>query len=399
MTYRELIDLYKSGKLDEEQKAKVEKDIERQEAIGEYLFDEGEIPELGDCFGEDLSGEISSEQVDDEEKRFAKMIRSSIRKAFIKMGVSVSVVVLVVVLFILFALPKVVDLFYYNPGEIVGVDEGVETNRMSLDLAVYSELYLPEAYRENVRVEENGYGEYDIDIVQGTSRTNLFTNVAGEIERNRMTLYDPNLLKMLIVNAFMVDIPGVKVPYGAPDGAAGGVEDAKRALHELNDVDSYVAYVTLSDVMDYSSFVEWTEKEELAVEPEWCAIAQKTEEGFESENPMGFRYASACSSLSHDNAYPYLTYWDAVESTNAEKDWKISEEVMTTHMVSMLRYMAEQKAFNKMMKCELEYETLAKNVEDNGLHIYGFMIMGKKDEILQASNVEKVAYVYTRPMR
>ena len=41
MTYRELIDLYKNGKLNEEQKAKVEKDIERQEAISEYLFEEG----------------------------------------------------------------------------------------------------------------------------------------------------------------------------------------------------------------------------------------------------------------------------------------------------------------------------------------------------------------------
>ena len=44
MTYRELIKMYKEGSLNEEQTAKVEKDIERQEAISEYLFDEGEIP-------------------------------------------------------------------------------------------------------------------------------------------------------------------------------------------------------------------------------------------------------------------------------------------------------------------------------------------------------------------
>ena len=48
MTYRELIVLYKNGKLDEAQKKQVEADIERQEAISEYLFDAEEIPELED---------------------------------------------------------------------------------------------------------------------------------------------------------------------------------------------------------------------------------------------------------------------------------------------------------------------------------------------------------------
>ena len=44
MTYRELIELYKNNQLDGEQKEKVKKDIERQEAIGEYLFEMEDIP-------------------------------------------------------------------------------------------------------------------------------------------------------------------------------------------------------------------------------------------------------------------------------------------------------------------------------------------------------------------
>ena len=46
MTYRELIQLYKTGKLNKEDKEKVAADIERQEAIGEYLFDESRIPDM-----------------------------------------------------------------------------------------------------------------------------------------------------------------------------------------------------------------------------------------------------------------------------------------------------------------------------------------------------------------
>ena len=45
MTYRELIELYKAGELELEQQKKIEQDIERQEAIGDYLYEKEEIPE------------------------------------------------------------------------------------------------------------------------------------------------------------------------------------------------------------------------------------------------------------------------------------------------------------------------------------------------------------------
>ena len=87
MTYRELIQLYKTGKLDEEQKTKVAEDIERQEAISEYLFDEGEIPGFDDLDNKtSTSGEdgVTQDDIPDEmtdaEKQFSKLIKASIRK-------------------------------------------------------------------------------------------------------------------------------------------------------------------------------------------------------------------------------------------------------------------------------------------------------------------------------
>ena len=46
MTYRELLKLYKQGKLEESTRKKIEAEIEKQDAISEYLYEEGEIPEL-----------------------------------------------------------------------------------------------------------------------------------------------------------------------------------------------------------------------------------------------------------------------------------------------------------------------------------------------------------------
>lgn len=61
--------------------------------------------------------------------------------------------------------------------------------------------------------------------------------------------------------------------------------------------------------------------------------------------------------------------------------------------------MSEQETFNKMMECEMDYAYLADNVEEQGLHIYGFVMIGKKKDILAVSAEEKVAYIYTKPMR
>ena len=204
MKYRDLIELYKEGKLEEEKRKQVENDIERQEAINEYLFEEGEIPEL-DVFEDNFANENELNGVDEEQLQFAKMINASIRKAFVKMGVTVGVVVLTLILFVIFALPQMVDLFYYNPAKVLGENENYPnaTNQISLDLAVYSELFMPGYHRSNVIVDENGYGEYDINIVQNFTMTESFKNVAGKIEREKIVLYDPNFLEGPTGNAFV----------------------------------------------------------------------------------------------------------------------------------------------------------------------------------------------------
>ena len=46
MTYRELLELYKAGELELEQRKRIEKDIEKQEAISDYLYEQEGIPSL-----------------------------------------------------------------------------------------------------------------------------------------------------------------------------------------------------------------------------------------------------------------------------------------------------------------------------------------------------------------
>ena len=53
MTYRELLELYKAGELELEQRKRIEKDIEKQEAISDYLYEQEGIPSLEDVFAEE----------------------------------------------------------------------------------------------------------------------------------------------------------------------------------------------------------------------------------------------------------------------------------------------------------------------------------------------------------
>ena len=176
MKYHELLELYKKKQLGEEQREKVEQDIERHEAISEYLFEKEEEDILQD------SGKLPEEsdiQFTEKEKNaaddFTKRVNRAIRRAFLKMGAAVCAVTLVVVLLVLFVLPHVVSSFYYDPGRIVGESSyGGTTNQMSLDLAVYTELAIPGTYRDNVQVEDKGYGNYDINIYQNVSRSGRF---------------------------------------------------------------------------------------------------------------------------------------------------------------------------------------------------------------------------------
>lgn len=414
MTYRELLKLYKEGKLDDIQKEKVEKDIERQDAISEFLFDREEMPEFNGIEeiisdGEDISKEDTMlEDADRESDKFTKMIQSAIRKTFIKMGVIVGITILVLVCFIIFALPQIVDLFYYDPSEAVGVTEdGFETNRISLDMAVYSELFMPRVYRDNVEVTGNGNGKYDIMINQYSTYTGLYTDVAGTINKGKLTLYNPNILTRPTGNAFNAD-ENVLDDHMIGVGAAGTYEEALKEVQNLDEKEYYIGYVTLDKIVSYSEFSNWAQENQ--VDPQWCAVCFKSKtydkqydksEYFSVEN-IGFIYRDACRELTYDREkYPLLSQYDVGFTAKEEENWVVSEENMTQHMISMLRYMADAKEFGEMMEFGESFATemneYADNIEQNGLNIYGFAVIGQKEELLRICELEEMDYIYTTP--
>lgn len=422
MTYKELLELYKSGEISDEQKEDVEKDIEKHSAISEYLFDV-ELEGLGD--NEDLlegievgdNNEVGPEgmKVDD----FTKFIRSSIRRTFIKAGIIIGSVVLVIVCFIIFAVPKIKDAMYYNPAKIVGTNEsGIDTNQMSLDMAVYSEMFLPGIYRDKVIVNQNGNAKYDICIKQHTSYSGHFNDVGGTINKGEMLLFDSNILKYPAINNFQPADNLVKDSYYISEESYEiDREEALNMLDELNGDEEYVAYVTLNCVMDYDEFMKWEQDNDVSAN--WCKLCFVNEVNestgeiidleannspkYKANQDIGFIPLQSCSELYFDEKnYPLLTQFSLSMSTAEDKGWVVSKEDMTTHVTSMLRYFANQDEFCELMEIDTNskfYEQLANDVEKNGLNIYAFTMIADKESICSLRNIDEIEYICTSELK
>lgn len=416
MTYRELLKLYKQGKLSAEEAAHVEAELEKQDAISEYLCEEASIPQLEELFENQETAPLQGDSK--KEQDFALMIHRSIRNAFLKLGAVVLALSLLILLFVQFALPHLVSLFYYNPGEQIAKN----TNRMDLDLAVYTELTMPAQYRNSVRVSSNGYGSYDLTIYQNLSYNGKFTNIGGVLKRNQLTLYNSNVLQKPTGNIFgwyQADAAKPLTPQIEKDAAddtrvlmaaSGTPDEALEKLKKLNDHETYVAYVTLEELTPYQDFVTTFLKDESCpASPLWCAPRTNEEDKYFRPSNLGFRCSLSSSTQLHwdEGTYPHLLLWQAdideespLDSHEQEQQALLTEDFAKTHFSSLLRYLSDQETFLKIMEEDGQnlYKDAAEYVEENPLMIYGFMTVADKEALLKLNTYPEVCMIATEEL-
>ncbi len=415
MKYREVLELYKKNELNEIQKQQVEDDIARQEAISEYLFDKEEADEfVVDDFRRTEYTEIKKGQKKNAED-FTKIINRKIRNAFIKMGAVIVGITMAAVLFVVFALPKLINQHYYNPGKVIGEN----TNQMSLDMRVYTEATMPLKIRSNVDVNEKGYGNYGIYIPQTLSYTGTFQSVSGEINKGELTFYNSDILKKPSSNMFAwFQIYGNSekpLSYWIDEAGqmntsiAAALDDPMEKLYSLKENTLYEAYVTLDKMLPYEEFMKF--QESTGVAAGWCAILTESPAdngGKIMVENLGMECALTMSSVLKfdEEAYPELQVWrtelgvvDEVEDNTSlaeENIWK--EEPMKQHFISMMKYLSDQKDFLAMMgeKDTKRFERAAEYVEENGLMVYGYVVLEEKEELIQLAeeNQDAIYQIY-----
>lgn len=385
MTIREKLEMYRNGTLPHAEQEMLKEEIEKHEAINDFLYDESDISQLDDL--QDLSVTYENDETAAQSAEFAKMIKSSIRHAFIKMGVSVGAVILALVLLVIFVLPGTVSKLYYNPSEIVGnlKSAAQPTKRIDLDLSVYTELFIPGNFRNYAVVEDRGYGEYDISIPQVSSFNGLFSSASGKITRNNLTMYNENVFSRPPVNVFTI-FDGQLTPKL--------VKDAYEALDELKD-SYYTAYFTLEKPSDYGEFYKWYSDKDFNCADLWCGIST-------SESPFllfGVNPDSSGYCLSWDDEkYPKLSLLGDSSIEQHERD-AASTKTMQTHFMSMLNYMNDHPDTAAMFGVDyVDWNEQIEYIEENGFKTYGFSVTADKETIKKIANEDKISYVCTTPL-
>ena len=426
MNFKELLTGYREGSLSDDEKRMVEEELEKFDAINEFQCEQ--IERLVEA---NESEESESKNFKQDQEDFSEKIRAEIRKAFIKTGIIIGCAVIAMVLFIVLALPTVVSGFYYDPGKSVvksgASDEEIEVNRMSLDIAVYTELRLPEVRRNYVAVDKNGYGNYDIRITKDVWFEGEDTgDISGKVVRNKLKLYNTSALSLMPQNEFAwYQRESTEVPLTEQDKQEarewaeenpeqdgsivhGAVErDGSREIIDgLEDNKNYYAYITLNEMMDYEDFYRYYSTHENLSDG-WCAVKTEDIEDEESFFPdnVGFVFdASSGTMMDWDREkYPNLFLYDySKEDVDGEsRETKASDSsAVKAHFTDMLEYMSEQSEFTEMMEGDRtdspyseELERIKNYVEKEGIRVYGFVARADKQtlsELLDESEIYSI---------
>lgn len=427
MTYRQILDEYKKNALPEEKQKEVAADIEKHEAISDYLYEESEIPDINEAFSElnentcSCNGSGSDPgpagSITDNAQRaedFTAVVNRSIRKAFLKLGITVFAAAALLILFVQFILPGIVDNFYYDPTEIVSqpTDSFIE-NRMSRDIGTYTELVMPETHRTDVTAESLGYGKYYISIHQNLSYTDFFSTATGDVTRGKLRLFNEDILRKPTGNAFgwsqiYVDFKNDEYQtksltelYRITDermkndveegeimhGAAGSPEQSLETIKGLRDDMPYYAYVTFERMLDFSQvekIIDPADKDDFMITEPWLAVDTYPR----SNAPDGSSYGNITT-------LPKIGFIVQDQDNVSE-----NEELQQKHFTDMLDYMAEQTDFLKMFDEDPQtFADASQLIKKNGLHIYGMGCTVSKSTMLKLMEFDNVREIYVKDIQ
>lgn len=404
MKFRDLLDLYKKGELPEMEKPAVEEEIDKFEALSDYVFSEvaeTETSDMSDFNGINGAGNVgiggkdaTVSQSSDEED-FSKSIKKHIRRAFTKMGIIVLVTVLIVILLVQLVLPPIVSTFYYNPAKktniVPGDEDGYYTaQQMDMDFRVFADLNMPLENRTYVMATPLGYGKYNLSFTWTWQSSYDIEKpaVSGQLVRDQLTLSIPNFIgtshsKFIYsdnVSSHQVLEDGTTVLIPKDEEIAEELKYfSKEELKPFDDDKMLKVAISFKDPISFDEMKRLEDKYELT--QAWYAVVVRDidEEGM-SYNDLGFSLTT--TDLFHgfdDSNYPNL-FSDVDKDTAATKQ----------HFISMLKYMSDQKDFLSMleesgfgMADRNVYERAYEYIEKNGFSIYGCATFASKKSLLK----------------
>lgn len=363
MTFRELLEKYKNQTATPEERKQVEAELEKYNALTEYLLEQDV-----DMEGEDLAGQ---------QEELQKIDRSMKKRG--RRIIAIAVVIACVVMGALTAFQPVISkVIWYDPTE-----QNFEqiSYDISCHLAVLAELTMPEVQMESVMITEKGWGQYDLQVQQREWSSGEYLWEDGTVTRGKIQLKS-NVYQYSVINAFS---------RGTAEFGNSVMTESAKAKAALADLPEYLkmeAYVSLGK--------DWTmeELENFAAQQDgylgWVGVRTSPEDrqllplmGFDADS-SGYIWENV------DAAYPFY-------ELSMHEDVPLSE-AWEKHFLALLQYSIDHQDFYARLNQSNDHGSTCQMVQEyvteNGVKTYGFLYYGTPAEMRKLLENEDVEGIY-----
>ena len=378
MSFKDLLDKYRSGSASEEEIKLIEEEFDKHEAIEEYLSESYNI----DFEKDNLQISTNNETT---------FVKRSVNKRLRKVILASVSIVFSIFFATYFVVSPIISSFYYNPSQKT---ISKYSRDIYYDLKVFTELNLPGYAINTAGAEALGFGEYNIYF----ERTNLFNresnNINAKIKKNlRMGSFQD----FFAYNYFgFIDIT-------QPDPIRNEYTEMKNKeatdhIQALNPVSYVSSNIVFKQDLSVEKFNELRTKYDDKISFKWVGVRTGSQ-GKPIDYLSGFNPNLNDGSISGESAdkekYPYLQLADAmIDKGNRARPNSIMVEAYTKHFISLLKYMKDRE--NAVRSLDYNsvkvdyYKNALTYVEKNGINIYGVLVYGEARELLKFINNEKI---------
>lgn len=380
MKYKELLERYKNGLVSEEEKLSIEQDIEKYEAIEEYLS------EIMDDELVDLTELPNIEKNTYETLKLKKSVNKRLRKV-----VFASVATVIALLFLVFfIISPFVDSLYYNPsGLSVGKDEDID-----FDMNVITELNMPGYTAGGVFVERHGFGTYEINYSYRSIFTDEHYRVNSIIKRGEIYSIQKDSYEN---NSVFLD---VQIPNREQKFIDRHKERVLNHIKQLNPVSYVSAGITFKKDLTMEELFN-LEFKYPDIEFIWAGIRTDSPDN-ETMDLIGIQLLSSNGVNLDDGveekyrAFSILKWLvNPVGSGNSSLPLEV--QAYELHYKSLLQYVIDrEEAVNVIERRPWKYEfyqLAQKYAEEHGVKTYGVLVYAEAKNLIELVENEEIKLV------
>ncbi len=377
MTFRELLEKYKEGALTEEEKKLVEGELEKNEAINDYLAEKLDI----------TSNFTSTEETQSDIT--TKKVRKTVNRKLFKVVALSVIIVFIILLSVKYIVSPLVASQYYNPSKHT-MEKFSED--FLYDLRALNEVVNPGYGISYASAQDNGFGNYSLNF----KSTNLFTgessSITGSLNQNQSVAVPEYFMNNFGVtfNPLWIDTADSEFYDENVEIALKKSEEEIAFLKKLPNTSYVSAYMLLEKNLTLEELRELMYKYKN-LKFNWCAVKVSNKR---LEKPIGFRITpyGDCSGkdTSYYKKYPALLLSDYFKTNDPDNSAGLLPGYRK-HFLSLLQYLSDHsEVAETLTHFDLNFDEYLSYVKSNGINIYGVLVFGSPEALVSLYENEHI---------